>query len=182
MQPFARDLISWRPEISFVKFRAEVANLSKSWQRKSKTKITSNMIEDETDTQWPSKKAKTEETISSSQIQSLIDANKNLASKINSLTSITSNQVYGLAQSSSSQQGQPSFRSREQDSKESKPYLGKTQDPVPIKGLDGSLNITDICKYCKNPGHIVYNCKKLDDHVKRGLAKPFSQNKPNQGQ
>ena len=141
------------------------------------------MVEDETDTQRPSKKAKTEETISSSQIQSLVEANKNLASKIDALTSITSNQVYGLAQSSSSQQGRPSFRSREQDStnKEGKPYLGKTQDPVPTKGLDGSLNITDICKYCKNPGHVVSNCKKLDDHVKRGLAKPFSQNKPNQG-
>ena len=77
MRPLARDLISRRPEISFVKFRAEVANLSKSRQRKSKTKITSNMVEDETDTQRPSKKAKTEETISSSKIQSLVEANKN---------------------------------------------------------------------------------------------------------
>ena len=84
------------------------------------------MVEDEIDTQRPSKKAKTEETISSSQIQSLVEANKNLASKIDALTSITLNQVYGLAQSSSSQQGRPSFRNREQDSKESKPYLGKT--------------------------------------------------------
>ena len=63
------------------------------------------MVEDETDTQRPSKKAKTEETISSSQIQSLVEANKNLASKIDALTSIMSNQVYGSAQSSSSQQG-----------------------------------------------------------------------------
>ena len=53
------------------------------------------MVEDETDTQRPSKKAKTEETISSSQIQSLVEANKNLASKIDALTSIMSNQVYG---------------------------------------------------------------------------------------
>ena len=134
--------------ISFVKFHVEVTNLSMSQQRKSKTKITSNMVEDETDTQRPSKKVKTKEIISSSQIQSLVEVNKNLASKIDTLTSITSNQVYGLAQSSSSQQGRPSFRSREQDStnKESKPYLGKTQDPVPTKGLDGSLNITDICR------------------------------------
>ena len=63
------------------------------------------MVEDETDTQRPSKKAKTEETISSSQIQNLVEVNKNLASKIDALTSITSNQVYGLAQNSSSQQG-----------------------------------------------------------------------------
>ena len=139
------------------------------------------MVENETDTQRPSKKAKTEETISLSQIQSLVETNKNLASKIDTLTSITSNQVYRSAQSSSSQQSQPPFRSRKQDStnKESKPYLGKTQDPVPTKGLDGSLNITDICKYCKNPSHIVNNCKKLKDHVKRGLAKQFSHNKPN---
>ena len=141
------------------------------------------MVEDETDTRRPSKKAKTEEAISSSKIQSLVEANKNLASKIDALTSIMSNQVYGSPQSSSSQQGRPSFRNREQDStnKESKPYLGKTQDPVLTKGLDGSLNITDICKYCKNPSHVVSNCKKLDDHVKRGLAKPFSQHKPSQG-
>ena len=141
------------------------------------------MVEDETDIQRPSKKAKTEKTVSSSQIQSLVEANKNLASKIDTLTSITLNQVYRLVQSNSFQQGRPSFRSREHDStnKESKPYLGKTQDPVTTKGLDGSLNIMDICKYCKNPGHVMHNCKKLDDCIKRGLAKPFSQNKPNQG-
>ena len=94
-----------------------------------------------------------------------------------------SNQVYGSAQSSSSQQDQSSFRNREQDStnKEGKPYLGKIQDPVPTKGLDGSLNIKDIYKYSKNPCHVVSNCKKLDDCVKKGLAKLFSQNKPNQG-
>ena len=81
MRPLARDLISRRPDISFVKFRAEVANLSRSRQRKSKTKVSSNVVEDEPDIQRPSKKAKTEESVSSSQIQSLLEANKNLASK-----------------------------------------------------------------------------------------------------
>ena len=182
MRPLARDLISRKPDISFVKFRAEVANLSRSRQRKSKTKVSSNMVEDEPEVQRPSKKAKTEETVSSSQIESLLETNRHLASKIEALTNITSNQVYGSAKTNSSQ-GRPPNKGREQNptQKENNPYLGKTQEPVPTKGLDGSLNITDICRYCKNPGHMVRNCKKLDDRVKKGLARPFTESRPNQG-
>ena len=106
MQPLARDLISRKPDISFVKFRAEVANLSRSRQRKSKTKVSSNMVDDEPEVQRPSKKAKTEETVSSSQIESLLETNRHLASKIEALTNITSNQVYGSAKTNSSQ-GRP---------------------------------------------------------------------------
>ena len=103
MQPLARDLISRKPDISFVKFRAEVANLSRSRQRKSKTKFSSNMVEDEPEVQRPSKKAKMEESVSSAQIKSLLETNRHLASKIEALTNITSNQVYGSAKTNSSQ-------------------------------------------------------------------------------
>ena len=38
-------------------------------------------------------------------------------------------------------------------------------------GKDRSLNVTNICNYCKNPGHLLANCKKFDDHVKKRLAR-----------
>ena len=63
------------------------------------------MVEDEPEIQRPSKKAKTEETVSSSQIQSLVEANKSLALKVEALTNITTNQVYGSTKGNNSQQG-----------------------------------------------------------------------------
>ena len=57
--------------------------------------------------------------------------------------------------------------------KENKTYLGKSQNPVPTKGKDRSLNIMATCNYCKNPGHLLGNCKKLDNHIQKGLARPI---------
>ena len=89
MQPLACDLISRKPGISFIQFRAEIANLSRSCLRKTKTKVTTSGVEDDAEDQRPSKKAKSEESTSVNQIKALVESNRQLASQIKTLTNIT---------------------------------------------------------------------------------------------
>ena len=138
-------------------------------------------VEDETEEQHPSKKVKSEESVSINQIKVLVESNRQLASQMETLTNITTHQVHSsAAQTSVINQSRPQYDKigyKRQDSnekaKENKPYLGRTQDPIPTKGKDGSLNITDTCNYCKNPGHVLSNCKKLDNRIQKGLARPI---------
>ena len=131
--------------------------------------------------QCPSKQAKSEESVSINQIKVLMESHRQLASQIEALTKITTHQVHSsVAQSVGINPNHPQYDKggyKKQDSnkkvKENKPYLGKTQDPIPTKGKDGSLNITDKCNYCKNLGHVLSNCKKLDDRIQKGLARLF---------
>ena len=131
--------------------------------------------------QHPYKKAKSEESVSIDQIKVLVESNRQLASQIETLTNITTHQVHSsAAQSVGINSNHPQYDKggyKKQDSnekvKENKPYLGKTQDPIPTKGKDGSLNIMDTCNSCKNPGHILSNCKKLDNRIQKGLARPI---------
>ena len=135
-------------------------------------------MEDDTEDQHPSKKAKSKESTSVDQIKALVESNRQLASQIETLTNITTHQVHSSAVGFN--QYRPQYDKggyKKQDSnkkaKENKPYLSKTQDPIQTKGKDGSLNIMDTCNYCKNLGHILSNCKKLDNRIQRGLAGPI---------
>ena len=180
MQPLACDLISRKPGISFIQFWAEIANLSWSCLWKTKTKVTSSRVEDDAEDQHPIKKAKSEESTCVDHIRALVESNRHLASQIETLTNITTQVQSSAAQLVGFNQTHPQYDKggyKKQDfnekAKENIPYLGKTQDPIPTKGKDGSLNITDTCNYCKNPGHVLSNCKKLDDRIQRGLARPI---------
>ena len=48
-----------------------------------------------------------------------------------------------------------------------KPYLGNTKQPQITKGLDGTTDPNLICKYCKDSGHGLDNCKKLQQKIQR---------------
>ena len=110
-----------------------------------------------------------------------MESNRQLASQIETLTNITTHQVHSSAaqsvgiNSNCPQYNKGGYKKQVSNKKvkENKPYFGKTQDPIPTKGKDGSLNIMDICNYCKNPGHVLSNCKKLDDRIQKGLARPI---------
>ena len=56
--------------------------------------------------------------------------------------------------------------------KEGTPYLGKVLPPKPTAGKNGQLNVTETCNYCKNPGHLIDNCGKLQDWIDQGKARP----------
>ena len=82
MRPLAHDLISQKPGISLIQFRAEIANLSRSCLRKAKTRITKSRVEEDMEEQHPSKKAKSKESVSINQIKVLVESNRQLASKL----------------------------------------------------------------------------------------------------
>ena len=43
----------------------------------------------------------------------------------------------------------------------SKPYLGKPRPPQMMPGVDGTLDPSLECRYCKDKGHWANNCKKV---------------------
>ena len=85
IRPLARDLVSCKPDIQFVRFRAEVANLSGSRQKRNITKVSSNTIDEDSDEVQPSKKGHSESSNIDSQIKALVEQSKTLTSKVDSL-------------------------------------------------------------------------------------------------
>ena len=116
-------------------------------------------------------------------IKTLLEQNRSLSQKVDSLatlqnsnlTEVVSQAVNYTANRFGGQnkpQSQPSS-STFNKARESKLFLGKELPPKPTKGKDGLLNVAETCNYCKNLGHLLDNCVKLQDHINRGLAKPL---------
>ena len=43
-----------------------------------------------------------------------------------------------------------------------KPFLGKPRPSELAAGKDGNLNPDQTCRYCKDTGHLLENCLRLD--------------------
>ena len=50
---------------------------------------------------------------------------------------------------------------------EGKPYLGKTIASEVAKGLEATTNPSHMCHYCKDTGHEIDNCSKLQHKIRR---------------
>ena len=181
IRPLAKDLVSRKPDIQFVRFRAEVANLSGSRQKRSITKVSTNTIDDEVEESQPPKKGRSETSNIDSQIRALVEQNKTLSSKVDTLVQFQSSQldVVTKAVGFQRQTNFPKPRPQNTESvnptgkpKEGTPYLGKALPPKPTAGKNGQLNVTETCNYCKNPGHLIDNCGKLQDRIDQGKARP----------
>ena len=151
MQSLARELISRKPRIWFIQFQAEIANLSQSHLRKTKTKVTASGVEDNVEDQCPSQKAKLEESTSVDHIRALIESNRHLASQIETLTNITTHQVQSFAK-------QVSAQPVPQNTNPRKPVLGKGPEPRPKRPLPDEKpyvqNIVggvSVCQGCPTP-------------------------------
>ena len=48
-----------------------------------------------------------------------------------------------------------------------KPYLGKERPPKITKGLDGTVNPSLTCHYCKDTGNELKNYSKLQHRIRR---------------
>ena len=117
------------------------------------------------------------------QIKTLLEQNRTLSQKVDSLATLqNSNLTEAVSQAmnytanrlggQNKPQSQPSGSTFDK-ARESKPFLGKEVPPKPTKGKDGSLNIAETCNSCKNPGHLLDNCVKLQDRIDQDLAKPL---------
>ena len=47
------------------------------------------------------------------------------------------------------------------------PYLGKSKPSEITKELDGLTNPSLMCHYCKDTGHGLDNCRKLQQNIQR---------------
>ena len=180
IRPLAKDLVNRKPGIAFIKFRSEVANLSGSRLKRTLTKVTVNAVEEDEEIDRPNKKTKQERQSLDAQIKTLMEQNRSLSQKVDSLANLqTSNITEAVSQAVNytanrfGGQSKPNNQQPSDKARESKPFLGKEFPPRPTKGKDGSLNVAETCNYCKNPGHLLDNCTKLQDRIDRGLAKPL---------
>ena len=183
IHPLAKDLVNHKPGIPFIKFRSEVTNLSGSRLKRTLTKVTTNVVEEDEEIERPNKKNKQDRQSLDAQIKTLLEQNRSLSQKVDSLATLqNSNLTEAVSQAvnytancfrgQNKPQSQPSSSTFDK-AWESKPFLGNELPPKPTKGKDGSLNVAETCNYCKNPGHLLDNCVKLQDRINRGLAKPL---------
>ena len=60
----------------------------------------------------------------------------------------------------------------------SKPYLGRPGPSQLAPGVDGSLDPSLTCQYCKDTGHLKENCVKLTQQLAWNSQEPKSGGKP----
>ena len=172
IHPLAKDLVNRKPGIPFIKFCSEVANLGESRLKRTLTKVNINKVEEEEEIDRPNKKSKQDRQSLDAQIKTLMEQNRSLSQKVDSLATLqNSNLTEAVSQAVNYTANRFGGQSKSQSqplsdkARESKPFLGKEFPPKPTKGKDRSLNIAEICNYCKNPGHLLDNCVKLQDRI-----------------
>ena len=86
--PLAKDLVNHKPGIPFIKFRSEVANLSSSRLKRTLTKVTTNVVEEDEEIERPNKKTKQDRQSLDAQIKTLLEQNRSLSQKVDSLATL----------------------------------------------------------------------------------------------
>ena len=137
-------------------------------------------MEEEEEIDRPNKKSKQDRQSLDAQIKTLMEQNRSLSQKVDRLATLQNSilteavsQAVNYTANRFGGQSKPQSQPLSDKARESKPFLGKEFPPKPNKGKNRSLNIAEICNYCKNPGHLLDNCVKLQDRIDRGLAKPL---------
>ena len=175
----ARQILKQQPEISFVVFRSDLANILGCRARGvgAKGALSSAVSAESPDAPVPAKRRRTNEDESiATQINMCIKDNQELHRKLDALdpakmveavtNAVASSYQKGYQRSNpftkstnpfqASSQAQPSTSSQY-----GRPYLGQPREPQLTPGADGNLNPALSCKYCKDTGHEVGNCAKV---------------------
>ena len=160
-QAMAREMICSRPTLSYVAYKSEVLKtLGPNVKPRS---ITTSKLET-SDIESPPKKCKRESELDQ-KINAAIEENRKLSEHLSAfdpktITDTVINAVQG---------NYPSNKPTGFASKQFKPsqFYGKSREPQLVPGTDGSLKPETDCNYCKDLGHLKYNCPKLKEKEAR---------------
>ena len=160
-QAMAREMIHSRPTLSYVAYKSEVLKtLGPNVKPRS---ITTSKLET-SDIESPPKKRKRESELDR-KINAAIEENRKLSERLSAfdpktITDTVINAVQGNYQSNKPVGFAP---------KQFKPsqFYGKPREPQLVPGTDGSLKPEIDCNYCKDLGHLKYNCPKLKEKEAR---------------
>ena len=160
-QAMAREMIRSHPTLSYVAYKSEVLKtLGPNVKPRS---ITTSKLET-SDIESPPKKRKRKSELDQ-KINAAIEENRKLSERLSAfnpktITDTVINAVQGNYQSSKPAGFAP---------KQFKPsqFYGKPREPQLVPGTDGSLKPEIDCNYCKDLGHLKYNCPKLKEKEAR---------------
>ena len=152
----ARGMLMANPSIPFVKFKMELGRILGVRSEKPVKAVSTNTLDNnsEDEPELSTKRVKKEDK-SNLEASRKIDS---LGKKFQHVESRRPNYGLGIRHGSPQQGARPTY---------GKPYLGPDHPPVPTKGVDGSLQLTDTCAYCKNPGHPKQKCAKLHQKIRK---------------
>ena len=160
-QAMSREMIHSCPTLSYDAYKSEVLKtLGPNVKPRS---ITTSKLET-SDTESPPKKCKYESELDQ-KINAAIEENWKLSECLSAfdpktITDMVINAVQG---------NYPSSKPTGFGSKQFKPlqFYSKSREPQLIPGTDGSLKPETDCNYCKDLGHLKYNCPKLKEKEAR---------------
>ena len=160
-QAMAREMIRSRPTLSYVAYKSEVLKtLGPNVKPRS---ITTSKLET-SDIESPPKKRKRESELDQ-KINAAIEENRKLSERLSAfdpktITDTVINAVQGNYQGNKPAGFAP---------KQFKPsqFYGKPCEPQLVPGTDDSLKPEIDCNYCKDLGHLKYNCPKLKEKEAR---------------
>ena len=175
----ARQILKQQPDISFVVFRSDLANILGCRARGvgAKGALSSAVSAESPDAPVPAKRRRTNEDESiATQINMCIKDNQELHRKLDALdpakmveavtNAVASSYQKGFQRSNPFTKSTNPFQASSQtqpstSSQYGRPYLGQPREPQLTPGADGNLNPALSCKYCKDTGHEVGNCAKV---------------------
>ena len=160
-QAMAREMICSRPTLSYVAYKSEVLKtLGPNVKPRS---ITTSKLKTP-DTESPPKKRKCKSELDQ-KINAAIEENRKLSECLSTFDpkTITDTVI------NTGQGNYPSSKPTGFASKQFKPsqFYGKPCEPQLVSGTDGSLKPETDCNYCKDLGHLKYNCPKLKEKEAR---------------
>ena len=175
----ARQILKQQPEITFVAFRSDLANILGCRARGvgAKGALSSAVSAESPEAPVPAKcrRMQDEDSIAT-QINMCIKDNQELHRKLDALDptkmveavtqAVTSRYQKGYQKTNPFVKSSNPFQATNQSqpstsSQYGRPYLGQPREPQLTPGADGNLNPALSCKYCKDTGHEVGNCAKV---------------------
>ena len=155
----AREMIHSCPTLSYIAYKSEV--LKTLGPNVKPCSITTSKLET-SDVESPPENRESE---LDQKINAAIEENRKLSERLSAfdpktITDTVINAVQG---------NYPSSKPAGFASKQFKPlqFYGKPREPQLIPGTDGSLKPETDCNYCKDLGHLKYNCPKLKEKEAR---------------